>query len=40
MLIGKQTGANETGKDAAGQHGCPGAGLAGVWRPKPGLMSS
>jgi hypothetical protein len=33
MLIGKQTGANGTGKDAAGQHG-QSAGLAGIRGPK------
>ena len=39
MLIGKQTGANGTGKrsviDAAGQHG-QSTGLAGIRDPKTG----
>jgi hypothetical protein len=44
MLIGKQTGANGTGKrsviDAAGQHGQSNRGCLAFGGPKPGRMSS
>ena len=40
MLIGKPTGANGTGKDAAGQHGGSGSGRADICGPKPARMSS